>query len=44
MARIDPSEVKILLVAAKGSPVDDIPIECELRFRSSQLVVVGVET
>jgi hypothetical protein len=43
MARIDPSEIKILLVAAKGSPVDDVPIECELRFRSSQLVVVGVE-
>ena len=44
MARIDPSDVKILLVAAKGSPVEDVPAECELRFQSSQLVVVGVET
>lgn len=44
MAKIDESEVKILLVAARGEPKDMVPSECELRFRPDQLVVVGVES
>lgn len=43
MAKIDTNEIKILLVAAKGAPVDVVTGECELRFWPDQLVVVGVE-
>jgi hypothetical protein len=43
MAKIDENDIKILLLAAKGEPKDMVPSECELRFRSDQLVVVGVE-
>lgn len=43
MAKIDENDIKILLLAAKGEPKDWVPSECELRFRSDQLVVVGVE-
>lgn len=44
MAKIDESDIKILLVAARGEPKDRVSSECELRFRPDQLVVVGVES
>lgn len=43
MAKIEEHEIKILLVAAKGLARDIVPSECELRFESDQLVVIGVE-
>lgn len=43
MVKIDEEDVKILSIAAKGGYEDIVPVECELRFKSNQLVVVGVE-
>lgn len=42
MAKMDPYEVQILALAAKGRAADIVPNECEARFRPESLVVLGV--
>jgi hypothetical protein len=42
MARMDPGQVQILAVAARGLGVDFIPKEHEVRFRPDDVVVLGV--
>jgi hypothetical protein len=39
---MDPYEVQILALAAKGRAADIVPNECEARFRPESLVVLGV--
>ena len=42
MARMDPGQVQILAVAARGRGIDFIPNEHEVRFRPDDVVVLGV--
>ena len=42
MAKMDPDEVQILALAAKGRAFEIVPNECEARFRPESLAVLGV--